>query len=73
MSTHHHTTAPMTFVTVTDENGVDFHALTNGVEDAHGRISAWVFTDKTSGFGDDVGNLNYKTGLQKLPDGKYGA
>lgn len=71
--TEHHHTAPMTFVTVTDENGVDFHALTNGVEDENGRIAAWVFTDKHSGFQDDVGVLNYKTGLQKLDSGKYGA
>lgn len=72
MTEHHHTPG-MTWVTVTDENGVDFHALTNGAEDADGRISAWVFTDKASGFGDDVGRVNFKTGLQKLDSGKYGA
>lgn len=63
----------MKWITVTDENGVDFHALTDGVEGEHGRISAWVFTDKTSGFGDDVGRVNFKENLQKLDSGKYGA
>ncbi len=63
----------MTWVTVTDENDVDFHALTTGVTDKNGRIAAWVFTDKKSGFGDDVGRVNYKENLQLLESGKYGA
>lgn len=63
----------MHWVTVTDENGVDFHALSDKCENENKRISAWVFTDKASGFGDDVGRVNYKENLQKLDDGKYGA
>jgi len=43
------------------------------VKNEHDRICAWVFTDKASGFGDDVGRVNYKENLQKLDDGKYGA
>ncbi len=62
----------MNWVTATDENGNDFHALTDGIEDADGKAVVWVFTDKTSGFGDDVGRVNMKH-LKKLPNGKYGA
>lgn len=62
----------MKFVTATDENGVDFHALTDGTEDANGKAAVWVFTDKPSGFGDDVGRVNLHR-LKKLDDGKYGA
>lgn len=62
----------MHWVTATDENGVDFHALSDCVEDADGRHTVWVFTDKDSGFKDDVGRVNMKS-LKKLEDGKYGA
>lgn len=66
-------THPMHWITVTDENGVDFHALSPNPEaEGHG-VDAWVFTDRASGFGDDPGRVNFKHGLQKLPDGKYGA
>jgi len=63
----------MSWVCVTDENGVDFHALSDMKENENGRINAWVFTDRASGFGDDVGRVNFKENLQKLDDGKYGA
>ena len=64
----------MHFVTATDENGVDFDALTNSEaeKDADGRQNVWVFTDKKSGFGDDPGRVNLHQ-LKQLPDGKYGA
>ena len=62
----------MEWVTATDENGVDFEALTTGVTDAEGRAVVWVFTDKASGFGDDVGRVNMKS-LKPLGDGKWGA
>ena len=62
----------LAWITVTDENGVEFDALSKdaGKEDG---VAAWVFTDKASGFKDDVGKVNYKTDLKKLPDGNYGA
>lgn len=62
----------MEWVTATDENGVDFEALTTGVEDENGKAAVWIFTDKRSGFGDDLGRVNLHR-LKKLPDGKYGA
>jgi len=62
----------MHWITVTDENGNDFHALTADPEGA-AHASCWVFTDKESGFQDDVGRVNYKKDLKRLPDGKYGA
>lgn len=64
----------MHFVKATDENGVDFDALTNNEseKDADGRQPVWVFTDKESGFGDDVGKVNLHQ-LKQLPDGKFGA
>lgn len=62
----------MKWVTATDENGNDFEALTTGVEDENGKANVWVFTDKASGFGDDIGRINLHE-LKKLPDGKYGA
>jgi hypothetical protein len=71
MEGHHH--EPMVWCTVTDENGVDFNAQSADYDNAEGPYSAWVYTDKASGFQDDVGRLNYKTGLKKLEDGKLGA
>lgn len=64
----------MHFVTATDENGVDFDALTNNSaeKDSDGRQPVWVFTDKESGFGDDVGRVNLHQ-LKQLNNGKYGA
>lgn len=64
----------MHFVTATDENGVDFDALTNNnaEKDAGGHQPVWVFVDKTSGFGDDVGRLTLHK-LKQLDSGKYGA
>lgn len=64
----------MIFVKATDENGVEFDALTNNnaEKDSDDRQPVWVFTDKTSGFGDDVGRVNLHQ-LKQLPDGKYGA
>jgi len=61
------------WVEVTDENGVVFDALTNGKKNENDRISAWVFTDKASGFNDNVGSVNFKENLQKLDSGQYGA
>ena len=58
-------------VTVTDENGVDFHAITWAPEGAD-RAECWVFTDKKSGFEDNVGTVNMKD-LKHLGNGKYGA
>lgn len=58
----------MSFVTVTDENGNDFHALyDNNKED-----EAWVLFNKKSGFGNAVGEIKLVTGLKRLPDGKLG-
>lgn len=64
----------MHFVKATDENGVDFDALTNNEyeKDSEGRQNVWVFTDKKSGFGDDVGRLNLHQ-LKEISPGKYGA
>lgn len=62
-------------IPVTDGNGVDFHAITFDADPGEdGHVVAWVFTDKTSGFGDDVGVVNMKR-LKKLGDGsgQYGA
>lgn len=62
----------MNHVIATDENGVDFNALSDEVTDADGKAVVWIFTDKASGFGDDVGRVNMHR-LKQLPDGKYGA
>lgn len=61
----------MKWIIVTDENGVDFNALTD-FQSGDDNVTAWVFTDKESGFHDDVGRVNMKTGLKRLPDGKFG-
>ena len=63
----------MKWCCVTDANGVDFHALSADYHNAEGPYSAWVFTDKASGFNDNVGALNYKSGLKKQADGKLAA
>lgn len=61
----------MKWVIVTDANGVDFHALT---PDSGEHLDvAWVYTDKESGFKDDVGMVNMKRNLKQRSDGKYGA
>lgn len=62
-------------ITVTDENGVDFHAITFDAQpEVDGHVTAWVFTDKPSGFGDDVGRLNMKSvKLLGNGSGQYGA
>lgn len=64
----------MIFVKATDENGVEFDALTNNnaEKDSDELQPVWVFTDKTSGFGDDVGRVNLHQ-LKLLPSGQYGA
>lgn len=65
------------WITVTDANGVDFDALTSGPvsADVGSELEGWVFFDKPSGFGNDVGEIALKS-LKRLGDphvGKYGA
>lgn len=64
------------WVTATDENGVDFHALLDegSSHEANGEtyFDVWVFTNKASGFQDTVGLVNLKK-LKHLGGGKYGA
>jgi hypothetical protein len=59
----------MHWVCVTDENGNDFHALM----DHANKAEAWVFFNKTSGFGNDKGEVKLVENLKELPDGKFGA
>lgn len=64
-----------TWVTVTDENGVDFPGLIFGPEpEVDGHVRVWVFPDRESGFGFDVGAVASRE-LKRLGDGsgKYGA
>ena len=62
----------MNFVKATDENGINFDALTNNnTRRTDGRQNVWVFTDKASGFGDDVGRLNLHQ-LKEISPGVYG-
>lgn len=66
----------MTWVVATDENGVDFPALKdeNSGENHDGEtyFAVWIFNDKKSGFGDNVGQVSMHR-LKHLGDGKYGA
>lgn len=63
----------MMWVTATDENGVDLHALTdNNAVPVDEKVPVWIYTDKVSGFGDTVGQINLHQ-LKRLPSGKYGA
>jgi hypothetical protein len=69
----------MHFCTATDENGNDFHALTDNchkdgsaITDNEEKRPVWVFFDTTSGFGNNVGSFDMHM-LKKLPDGKFGA
>ena len=64
----------MNWVKATDENGVEFDALTNNnaEKDAGGHQPVWVFTDKKSGFGDDVGRVNLHQ-LKEISPGTFGA
>lgn len=59
----------MKWITVTDANGNDFHALTPDA-DAE-KAEAWVFFDKTSGFGNNVGSIDLHRNLVRREDGKY--
>lgn len=62
----------MIFVKANDANGVELDALTNNnaEQDAEGRRPVWIFTDKTSGFGDTVGQINLHQ-LKLAEDGPY--
>jgi hypothetical protein len=64
----------MMWVTATDGNGVDLHGLTdnNAEKDTDGRVPVWIYNDKTSGFGETVGQITLRP-LKQLDDGKYGA
>jgi hypothetical protein len=59
----------MMWTTVTDENGNDFHALMDNQKDDE----AWVYFNKTSGFGNESGEVKLIRNLKKLENGKYGA
>ncbi len=60
----------MHWIIVTDANGNDFHALTASQEDT---VDAFVFFDKESGFGNNVGSVDFHKNLKRRSDGKYGA
>lgn len=66
----------MKWVTVTDENGITLHGQSDEVAvsgtGTEQRFNVWVFTDKASGFGDTVGQINLHQ-LKRLGDGSYGA
>jgi hypothetical protein len=62
-------------ITVTDGNGVDYHADTFDADPGvDGHVYAWVYVDKPSGFGFDVGTV-VGVKVKELGDssGKYGA
>jgi hypothetical protein len=62
----------LTWVTVTDGNGVDFHALTATPEKEEG-VTAFVFVDKKSGLGFGEG-VTVAHDLKKYPgENTFGA
>lgn len=62
-------------IVVTDANGVDYNAETWDADPGvDGHVYAWVYVDKPSGFGFDVGTV-VGVKVKHLGDGsgKYGA
>lgn len=69
----------MHFCTVTDENGNDFHGLTDNchkdgspITDSETKRPVWAFIDGDNGFGATVGEVKMLH-LKRLSDGKFGA
>lgn len=63
----------MKWITVTDGNGNDFPALSPNPDGDDGHVKAWVFFDKESGFGNNVGSVDLHKNLKSYPEGKFGA